>query len=367
MPEFTADTYRVLIVEDRPEWRRALNAMYCRILYGKDQVCHNIVLAATAEDAVKLIAEQPQCFNLVSLDINLGSRESLGIANAKTKVAVTGLDVLDQVKKLQRGAAVLAITGASSDSELPRAFVEGDKDGIARARITLGSELQAEFEGAHRLFPKAPPDEIDVQKQVAIIERQLPRTLLYALSELREKQLVEVALPSLCLMIVLDDAYFEGHDETGSLFSDARHRVVRFDFLEESLEYLSRVKIWSSWPDPGEFHNSESWMSAWRTHYYQEAQTAFDTAVRASSGYLVLRSKPDSMPRCAPPKNTTTIGFDGKPKMTDVHKEFLLSVARSKIVNSSGGPLVGNGNDKKSASEIRKRLRDAFQCKRTPA
>lgn len=152
MREFTPASYKVLIVEDCPEWRRKLRDMYCRILYGRLQDCPNIFLASTAEDAVKLITERSPDFNLISLDINLGSRASLGINGSESTIAVTGLDVFDKMQTLQRGASVVVITEASSDSELPQAFLEGDQDGIARAKITLSSDLQTQFQGAHRFF-----------------------------------------------------------------------------------------------------------------------------------------------------------------------------------------------------------------------
>lgn len=164
-------------------------------------------------------------------------------------------------------------------------------------------------------------------------------------------------------MIVLDDAYFDGHDKRGTLFADAKHRFVRFDFLEECLPYLGKVKIWTRWPDPDEYDNIESRMNAMRQMYLKEAQEAFDRAVSISRGFVVLRSKPPSIGRCVPPKNTTTIDSAGTPKLTDVHQKFLLKIARAKIVDEMGGPHVGDKNDKKTASEVRKRLRAAFQLR----
>ncbi|MBX3421822.1 MAG: response regulator [Pirellulaceae bacterium] len=363
MAEFTPHTYNILIVEDRADWRRALKAMYTRLLFGTEQDCQNIYTAATAAEAVDLMTSRPQFFNLVSLDINLGSRESLGIHGMDTSIAVTGLDVLDKVKSLQRGAALIVVSGASSDSELPAAFSAGDKEGIARARITLGSELQSQFETAFRYFPKAPLEETTVVEQIAYIERQLSRASLFKLTELRKSQLVAPELPSLCVMIVLDDAYFEGHDEKGTLFADPRQRVVRFDFFEECLKYLAKVKIWKPWPDPDEFGDVDSFKNAAYQFYCREAQEAFDTALEISKGFVVLRSKPDTAQECAAPKSTTTINKVGSPNLTDVHQDFLLSIARSKIINAQGGPAVGDNNEKKTASELRKRLRETFQLR----
>jgi CheY-like chemotaxis protein len=363
MAEFTPHTYNILIVEDRADWRRALKAMYCRLLFGTEQDCQNIYTAATAAEAVDLMTSYPQFFNLVSLDINLGSRESLGIQQAETNIAVTGLDVLDKVTTLQRDAALIVVSGASSDSELPAAFSAGDKEGIARARITLGSELQSQFETAFRFFPKAPLEETTVVEQIAYIERQLSRAILFKLAELRKSQLVAPALPSLCLMIVLDDEYFEGHNEKGTLFADPKQRVVRFEFFEECLKYLAKVKIWKPWPDPDEFGDKDSYMSALEAFYAREAQEAFDTAIEISKGFVVLRSKPRTAHRCAAPKNTTTINKSGSPNLTEVHQEFLLSIARSKIIGAQGGPAVGDNNEKKTASELRKRLRETFQLR----
>jgi CheY-like chemotaxis protein len=363
MAEFTPHTYNILIVEDRADWRRALKAMYCRLLFGIEQDCQNIYTAATAAEAVDLMTSYPQFFNLVSLDINLGSRESLGIQLAETNIAVTGLDVLDKVKSLQRGAALIVISGASSDSELPAAFSAGDKEGIARARITLGSELQSQFETAFRYFPKAPLEETTVAEQIEYIERQLSRATLFKLTELRKSQLVAPTIPSLCVMIVLDDAYFEGHNEKGTLFADLRQRVVRFDFFEECLSYLAKVKVWKQWPDPDEFGDEESLMNARRVFYYREAQEAFDSAVKISKGFVVLRSKSSTAHRCAAPKNTSTINKTGTPNLTEVHQDFLLSIARSKIIDAQGGPAVGDNNEKKTASELRKRLRETFQLR----
>jgi CheY-like chemotaxis protein len=213
MSQFTPDSYQILIVEDCPIWRRELESMYSRRLFGEVRPCQNIFLAATAEEAVNIMQKRPQQFNLVSLDINLGSRNSLGLGNGKSEVAVNGLDVLDQMQKLQRGAAVVVITGASSDSELPSAFTAEEKDkGEARAKITLASELQELFQDAYRYFPKALVDQSStevenaaIKKRISIIEEKLTQATLFSLSEKREEQLIKVEVPSLCVMIVLDD------------------------------------------------------------------------------------------------------------------------------------------------------------------
>jgi CheY-like chemotaxis protein len=171
---------RVLVVEDDPDWNEKLVEMYRNLLRGlqrwlqakgKPPVRFSVEQTRKGRDAVDMLRQGNMPYDLLSLDINLGSThpQSAGGAFDRSYSGVDGRDLIDLAKKVGcRG--LIVITGFAYDDTVFRLyeFDEGNRrrtdqeiaENVRRERVKLSSEIARQWGERHRFFTK--DDNIDL-------------------------------------------------------------------------------------------------------------------------------------------------------------------------------------------------------------
>jgi CheY-like chemotaxis protein len=146
--------FRVLLVEDEPEWLIPLGEEYERILGKKHAVM--ITSVTRGQDALnKLKEHRDRPYDLLSLDINLGLRHPRG-SDDRPNLRIEGADgrtVLRRASEWGSCGAIIVITGLHDDDTLH--FVMGGEQEVRYARMTIGAYMQELFPGRHILYSKA--------------------------------------------------------------------------------------------------------------------------------------------------------------------------------------------------------------------
>ena len=139
---------RILIVEDDPVLLPVLERAYRAVFerHGYEPVIEN---ATTVEDARRQAkGAKGNAYDFVSLDVNLGDRN------------LTGLDVLDTLKRFRSGWMVALLTGVETDSSLDKAVGKSKGDDLRRG---LRRDAYARFPAERLIVVEKPsltiPDE----------------------------------------------------------------------------------------------------------------------------------------------------------------------------------------------------------------
>ena len=171
---------RMLVVEDDPEWNEKLAEMYRRLLQdlqrwlqakGKPPVRFSVERTRKGREAVDMLRQSSPPYDLLSLDINLGSTYPTADSGEfdRSYSGVDGRDLIDLAKKVGcRG--LIVITGFAYDDTVFRLyeFDVGNRrrtnqeitEEVRRERVKLSSEIARQWGERHRFFTK--DDNIDL-------------------------------------------------------------------------------------------------------------------------------------------------------------------------------------------------------------
>jgi len=129
---------RILLVEDRIEWRSALRRMYQEIFSPGEVIC---TLAANSDEAVDALQHRDGMYDLLSLDLLLGGTD--------------GRTVLRVARQTHAVRAVAVITGFDQ-AELAEEFqvVVPDRHQRRVASMTMDAYIQELFPGNHLYLRK---------------------------------------------------------------------------------------------------------------------------------------------------------------------------------------------------------------------
>lgn len=156
---------KVLIVEDDAEWRESLCRMYEEIL----PACH-VDSASSGRDALRRI-ENGDRFNLLSLDINLGSTHPR--TEAGHIPGADGRSVLRRAHEKHSCNGVIVITGLAYDETLIWVMTEEE---IKKVRMTLHASLDGLFPKRNLYLQKistGTPDECISQYKTVLDRKKL--------------------------------------------------------------------------------------------------------------------------------------------------------------------------------------------------
>lgn len=351
---------RILVVEDDACWRRELSMMYCRVLRGTSLVKKGLIAACreclwfdscfpspthpklTDEavdnlhddvvpigggvEAIRLLRAQPNRFHILSLDLNLASQHA-----GPNRMGAIGLDVFDEALKSQDCIAVIVITGAVRDVELPTLLTGGESDRIA----TLQRELRDKLGGAYLWFDKW--DESfrgDVSKQVRDIERALDKSELLNLIDVRMASLEQKGELVLCLYCCLPEDCFPQRNGRPLMNCIPFHRAF--------FPHLNQINLWQ-----------------------QILQDEHDFDVHADDMFLLLSRFPIVLrsERIDSFGKATSVFKCGKTRLEPRQQELLSRMAGRKITGTSSvtddrSDETRNASNKKNASVLRNYLRN---------
>lgn len=159
--------FRVLVVEDDPNWNNALCDMYKDILA---ELSPFVLPVMSGKEALALI-ESGEKFNLLSLDINLGKthpKTPEGWPDL-TKEGAEGRPVLRRAIEKKACKAVVVITQLPEDKTLN--LVIPDENERRIAKMTLPAYLNELFPGRSLYLSKS--REIPIEENINIIKEQL--------------------------------------------------------------------------------------------------------------------------------------------------------------------------------------------------
>lgn len=246
-----SSSYRILVVEDNPEWSKALCGMY-KELYG---VYPNTALSMT-EAKEMLISGGP--WDIVSLDLNLrGENSEDGIGNPGGYLV--GKDVLLSIDRYKSARFVMCCTGIHSDSEI-KGYIKEDQTGLIRkTMVTIPNQLETLFPGRNAYLNKN--DVLEIEDNISDFKK--------VLSELREK--IDIA----CGRI-------------GILELDKKANVLRVNYKGK----LASI----TFPKPGGFKTAE-YLAFILAHAYSEWERKFTPRdvleFRSSENVISLDPKGD--------------------------------------------------------------------------
>lgn len=173
---------RVLVVEDDSEWRKALSVWYKSTLARWKPT---VIPISSGLEAIELMENEVRAnrkFNLLSLDIDLGSThlDETGSLD-RTRPGGTGRDVLSHAHRLRACHGVIVITGIPSDHGLW--FSETNETGRVREYNALSTQVKKWFPNrshVHQKVRHALPRA--VQETVRQLEESFPPEELYDLA-----------------------------------------------------------------------------------------------------------------------------------------------------------------------------------------
>lgn len=156
---------RLLIVEDETALLGQLEQLYAAA-FGARGYGASIMRAATVEHARQLAkAAKGQPYDFVSLDVNLGDP------------ALTGLDVLDTLKRFHSAWMVALLTGVETDATLDETMGRPRGESL---RKQLRRDAYARFPGDRLLVVEKPPAEMSPEDARQLLVNRLEQiTLLY--------------------------------------------------------------------------------------------------------------------------------------------------------------------------------------------
>ena len=149
---------RLLIVEDDKNLRAFLKASYRSIFESRDFHV-TIEEVETVDDARRLAkAAKAHPYDIVSLDVNLGD------------ATMTGLDVLETLKRFQSSWMVALLTGVETDSTLDKTMGKARGEGL---RKQLRRDAYARFPAERLLVVEKPGSTIPATEAEILLENRL--------------------------------------------------------------------------------------------------------------------------------------------------------------------------------------------------
>ena len=154
---------RILIVEDDNELLSALGMLYRRIFtaHGYEPMIEEAVTVNDARRLAKAAREQP--YDFVSLDVNLGDS------------ALTGLDVLESLKRFRSAWMVALLTGVETDSSLDKTMGM-EKGGDIRKQ--LRRDAYARFPAERLLVVEKPSQNMAPDASQKLLENRIEQIAL---------------------------------------------------------------------------------------------------------------------------------------------------------------------------------------------
>jgi hypothetical protein len=140
---------RILVLEEDPQWRQALSAMYERVLGQRGQVLH----AADAASAERQLRREP--VDVLSLDLNLSEKRSESDdANAPLMCDTQRLQLVDLASKRRWTKAVVLITKPEADGQ--SRFIACDEEKLNEAVVSPDEFLRRRFADRGLVLNKPP-------------------------------------------------------------------------------------------------------------------------------------------------------------------------------------------------------------------
>jgi len=157
-------TIRMLIVEDEPELLSALKGFYRDVFTAKGFTSITIETADSVEEARNLARRaEAHPYDLVSLDVNLGDD------------SLSGLDVLDTLKRFQSVWMVALLTGVESDVNLDRTM--GTETG-EKLRRGLRRDAYQRFHAERLLMVEKPSTALSGDEARELLRNRLEQIVL---------------------------------------------------------------------------------------------------------------------------------------------------------------------------------------------
>ena len=154
---------RLLIVEDDPVMPAGLEANYARIL-GERGFVAEMVQATSVDEARKLAkAARSRPYDLVSLDVNLGDTQ------------LTGMDVLDTLKRFRSAWMVVLLTGVETDASLDKTLGREKGDDL---RKKLRRDAYCRFPAERLLVVEKPPASLPRKEAGALLANRIEQIAL---------------------------------------------------------------------------------------------------------------------------------------------------------------------------------------------
>lgn len=150
---------RMLIVEDDPVLLRRLKKLYREVLATLGYEDVTIVEATEPKEAKNLAkAAESNPYDLVSLDINLGSAE------------ITGLDVLGAFKRFRSAWMIAVLTGVETDSSLDTTIGKG---AAAKIRKQLRHDAYTRFWPERLIVVEKPPLSLSEDQSSKLLQNRV--------------------------------------------------------------------------------------------------------------------------------------------------------------------------------------------------
>jgi hypothetical protein len=163
---------KILIVENEQEWADYLDLRFRELFKNELDVHATIEIANSGEKALALVQQVKEPYDLVSLDIDLGKSASKG-------PALTGIRVLEEIKKANAAWMVSILTGVEANKRLGSSI--GDEE--------LAREIQEELRAIAR--ENFPPERLLVVEKPGNKLREQDGELMKKLDN-RLKQIVHI-------------------------------------------------------------------------------------------------------------------------------------------------------------------------------
>ena len=154
---------RILIVEDDPAVLSTLGEMYRTIFVARGYEAM-IEQATTVEDARRLAkAAKSKPYDLVSLDVNLGD------------ASLTGLDVLETLKRFRSAWMAVLLTGVETDSTVDQTMGEAKGDAL---RKHLRRDAYSRFPAERLLVVEKPSASIPMEDAQTLLKNRVAQIAL---------------------------------------------------------------------------------------------------------------------------------------------------------------------------------------------
>lgn len=163
---------KILVVEDDVSWREAIRKMFKEILPLASVKC-----TGDGREALRWIKEENEKYDLISLDINLGSTH-LKTHDGKPDLEIpgcNGLTILRMAYELKSCNGIIVITAAPHDQTLE--VVIPSEEERCKVRMTLNGYLEELFPSRNRSLNK-PYKESTIDKSIITYKEILTPKLI---------------------------------------------------------------------------------------------------------------------------------------------------------------------------------------------
>jgi len=228
---------RMLIVEDDETLLTRLTDLY-RAKFAERGFTASIEQAKSVDEARKLAkAAQSHPYDLVSLDVNLGDND------------LTGLDVLNTLRRFHSAWMVALVTGVETDTSLDRTL---GREAAGDLRRQLRKEAYKRFPAERLLVVEKPSPQLDEKAANTLLANRLEQIAL-VYEEVGRLRFIFRPLKVVSLERVVSQS--RSSRERRFVEKESRHWQVRFDCgdirtLPDKTGYLTLHKLLSL--NPGE-------------------------------------------------------------------------------------------------------------------